>query len=52
MSAPSITVSQTDFCDAVSRVNITSEPTSGYNTPIPRARISDDTIQTLNNVSK
>ena len=37
MSAPSITVSQTDFCDAVSRVNITSEPTSGYDTPIPRA---------------
>ena len=38
MSAPSITVSQTDFCDAVSHVNITSEPTSGYDTPIPRAR--------------
>ena len=51
MSAPSITVSQTDFCDAVSHVNITSEPTSGYDTPIPRARISDDTIQTLNTVS-
>ena len=51
MSAPSITVSQTDFCDAVSRANITSEPTSGYDTPIPRARISNDTIQTLNTVS-
>ena len=41
MSAPSLTVGQTDFCDAVSCVSITSEPTSGYNTPIPRARISD-----------
>ena len=51
MGASSVTGSQTDFCDAVSRVDITSEPTSGYDTPIPRARISDDTIQTLNTVS-
>ena len=39
MSAPSITVSQTDFCGAVYNAHVTSEPTSGYDTPIPRARI-------------
>ena len=40
MSAPSITASQTNFCDAMSHVNISSEPNSGYDTPVPRARIS------------
>ena len=51
MSAPSITASQTDFCDAMSHVNVTSEPNSGYDTPVPRAKISNDTINTLNSVS-
>ena len=50
MSAPSITVSQTNFCDAMSHVNISSEPNSGYDTPVPRARISDETIRTLDSV--
>ena len=48
MSAPLITASQTNFCDAMLHVNISSEPNSGYDTPVPRARISDETINTLN----
>ena len=51
MSAPSIIASQTDFCDAISRVNITSEPASGCDTPIPQMRISDETLSTLNQIS-
>ena len=51
MNVDSIIVSQTEFCDVVSNIRITSEPTSGFDTPIPRARISDDTILTLNTVS-
>ena len=39
MSAPSSTVSQTDFLDAMSRINVTSEPTSGCDTPVPMARM-------------
>ena len=50
MSAPSITASQMNFCDAMSHVNISSKRNSGYNTPVPRARISDETINTLNSV--
>ena len=46
MSAPSTTVSQTDFLDAMSRINVTSEPPSGCDTPIPIARISDETLNT------
>ena len=51
MSAPSATVSQTDFCDAMSRVNVTSEPNSGFDTPIPTYRFSDETMDTLKSVS-
>ena len=51
MSAPSTTVSQTDFLDAMSWINVTSEPPSGCDTPIPIARISDETLNTLNAVS-
>ena len=51
MSAPSITVSQTDFLDAMSRINVTSEPPSGCDTPVPMAKISDETLNTLNAVS-
>ena len=47
MSAPSTTVSQTDFLDAMSRINVTSEPPSGCDTPIPIARISDETLNRL-----
>ena len=43
MSAPSITASRTNFCDVMSHVNISSERNSGYDTPVPRARISDET---------
>ena len=46
MSAPSTTVSQTDFLDAMSRINVTSEPPSGCDTPIPIARISYETLNT------
>ena len=49
MSAPSTTASQTDFCDAMS--DVTSEPTSGCDTPIPRNRIFTETLNTLNEVS-
>ena len=38
------------FCDAMLHVNISSEPNSGYDTPVPRARIPDETISTLNSV--
>ena len=50
MSALSTTASQTEFCNAMSHVNIASEPPSGYDTPIPNNRISDETLQTLNEV--
>ena len=46
MSVPSATASQTDFSDTMSRVNLTSEPISGYDTPIPRMRISEKTLNT------
>ena len=48
MSAPSSTASQTDFCNAMYRDNITSEPPSGCDTPTPITRISDETLNTLN----
>ena len=51
MSAPSTTASQTEFCNAMFRVNVTSEPPSGYDTPIPENRISEETLRTLNAVS-
>ena len=51
MSAPSTTASQIDFCDAMSRVNVTSEPASACDTPIPRMRISDETLNTLSQVN-
>ena len=35
MSAPSTTGSQTDFCDAMSRDSVTSEPQSGCDIHIP-----------------
>ena len=35
----------------MSHVNVTSEPNSDYDTPIPKARISDETINTLNSLS-
>ena len=35
MSAPSTTASQTDFCDAMSRDNVTPEPQSSCDEPIP-----------------
>ena len=35
MSAPSTTASQTDFCDALSRDNVTPEPQSSCDEPIP-----------------
>ena len=50
MSAPSITTSQTEFCYAMSHVNIAPEPASGYDTPIPNNRISEETLRTLNEV--
>ena len=50
MSAPSTTASQTEFCNAMSHVNIASEPASGYDTPIPNNRISEETLKTLNEV--
>ena len=52
MTAPSITASQTDFCDTMTRVSVTSELNSGYDTPIPRARISDDTCHIFNFLQK
>ena len=51
MSAPSTTASQTDLCGDRSRVTVTPELYSGYDTPVPRYRISDETIDTLNSVS-
>ena len=51
MSAPSTTASQTEFCNAMSRVNVTSEPPSGYDTPMLENRISEETLRTLNAVS-
>ena len=47
----SATVSQTDICDAMSRVNVASEPNSGFDTPIPTYRFSDETMDTLKSVS-
>ena len=35
MRALSTTASQTDFCDAMSRDNVTPEPQSSYDEPIP-----------------
>ena len=51
MSAPSATASQTGFCDAMSRINITSEPPSGCDTPIPTQIFSDETLNTFNAVT-
>ena len=51
MSAPSTTASQTEFCDAMSKVHVYSEPQSGCDTPIPISKISAETIHTLNEVS-
>ena len=51
MSAPSTTTSQTEFCDAMSKVHVYSEPPSGCDTPIPISRISAETIDTLNEAS-
>ena len=50
MSAPSITASQTGFCNAMYRVNATPEPPSGCGIPIPITRISDRTLNPLNTV--
>ena len=50
MSAPSTTASQTEFCNAMSHVSIASEPASGYDTPIPNNRISEETLRTPNEV--
>ena len=50
MSAPSTTASQTEFCNAMSHVNIASEPANGYDTPIPNNRISEEKLRTLNEV--
>ena len=36
---------------SLTRVNVTSEPPSGYDTPIPENRISEETLRTLNAVS-
>ena len=47
MSARSITVSQTNFCDAMSHVNISSESNNGYDPPVPKARISVDFLQEM-----
>ena len=46
-----ISVSQTDLCDAISRVNVTSEPNSDFDTPIPTFRFSVETTDTLKSVS-
>ena len=51
MSAPSSTASQTEFCDAMSKVHVYSEPLSGCDTPVPISKISADTLDTLNAVS-
>ena len=51
MSAPSSTASQTEFCDAMSKVHVYSEPPSGCDTPVPISKISADTLDTLNAVS-
>ena len=51
MSAPSTTASQTEFCDAMSKVHVYSEPQSGCDTPFPIIKISTGTIDTLNEVS-
>ena len=48
MSAPSSTASQTEFCDAMSKVHVYSEPPSGCDTPVPISKISADTLDTLN----
>ena len=39
MSAPSTTASQTDFCDAMSRDNVTPEPQSNCDEPIPTNKL-------------
>ena len=39
MSAPSTTASQTDFCDAMSRGNVTPEPQSNCDEPIPISKL-------------
>ena len=52
MSAPSATASQTGFCDGMSKINVTSEPPSGCDTPIPTQRFSDETLNTLNVVTQ
>ena len=52
MSAPSTTASQTEFCNAMSSVRVTSEPASGYDTPMPENRISEETLRTLNAVKE
>ena len=52
MSAPSTTASQTEFCNAMSNVRMTSEPASGYDTPMPDTRISEETLKTLNAVKE
>ena len=44
MSAPSTTASQTEFCDAMSKVHVYAEPFSDYDTPIPICKISTETI--------
>ena len=51
MSAPSATASQTEFCDAMSKVHVYSEPPSGCDTPVPICKISAETLDTLNEVS-
>ena len=52
MSAPSTTASQTEFCNAMSNVRMTSEPASGYYTPMPDTSISEETLKTLNAVKE
>ena len=52
MNAPSTTASQTEFCNAMSNVRVTSEPASGYDTPMPDNRISEETLRTLNAVKE
>ena len=51
MSAPSTSASQTEFCDAMSKVHVYSEPPSGCDTPVPICKISAETLDTLNEVS-
>ena len=46
MSVSSATTGQTDFSDTMSRVNVTAEPISGYDTPNQRMRISEKTLST------